>query len=180
LRSIVEGRAEQSRNRALARVFRLQRVPFNAALSCGNKPRLAMEPPFKDWVLPAAIERRKQLERSDDYPSSHLRTGTEEAKMKFKPGESGNPGGRPKVVAEVQDLARQHAPAAIVELARLALKAKNETVRVAAIRELLDRGYGRPRQGLEITPPPTIDPMKMLLAEIAASTNYGDACDPHH
>ena len=91
--------------------------------------------------------------------------------MKFKPGQSGNPGGRPKVVAEVQELARQHAPAAIIELARLALKAKNETVRVAAIRELLDRGYGRPRQGLEITPPPTIDPMKMLLAEIAASTN---------
>jgi hypothetical protein len=66
--------------------------------------------------------------------------------MKFKPGQSGNPGGRPKVVAEVQDLARQHAPAAIVELARLALKAKNETVRVAAIRELLDRGYGKPRR----------------------------------
>jgi hypothetical protein len=38
------------------------------------------------------------------------------------------------------------APAAIVELARLALKAKNETARIAAIRELLDRGYGRTRQ----------------------------------
>ena len=71
----------------------------------------------------------------------------------------------------MQELARQHAPAAIIELARLALKAKNETVRVAAIRELLDRGYGRPRQSLEITPPPMNDPMKMLLAEIAASAN---------
>jgi Tannase and feruloyl esterase len=66
--------------------------------------------------------------------------------MKFRKGESGNPGGRPKVLGEVQELARQHAPSAIAELARLALKAKNETARIAAMRELLDRGYGRPRR----------------------------------
>jgi hypothetical protein len=32
------------------------------------------------------------------------------------------------------------------ELARLAIKAKSETARVAAIRELLDRGYGKTAQ----------------------------------
>jgi hypothetical protein len=68
-------------------------------------------------------------------------------------GWSGNPGGRPKVLGEVQELARQYAPTAIVELARLALKAKSETARIAAIRELLDRGYGRSRQALEISAP---------------------------
>ncbi|QOZ25902.1 DUF5681 domain-containing protein [Bradyrhizobium sp. CCBAU 51753] len=87
--------------------------------------------------------------------------------MKFQPGQSGNPGGRPKVVAEVQNLARQHAPAVVAELARLALKAKSETARIAAIRELLDRGYGKPRLGLDIEPLPSMDPIKMLLAEIA-------------
>ena len=85
--------------------------------------------------------------------------------MKFRKGQSGNPGGRPKIVAEVQELARQHAPAAIAELGRLALKARNETTRVAAIRELLDRGFGKPRQGLEITPS-TINPVQQLLDEI--------------
>lgn len=40
--------------------------------------------------------------------------------------ESGNRGGRHKVLGEVQELARQHAPSAIAELARLALKAKSE------------------------------------------------------
>jgi hypothetical protein len=53
--------------------------------------------------------------------------------------ESGNPGGRPKVLGEVQELARQHAASAIAELARLAVKARSETARIAAIRELLDR-----------------------------------------
>ena len=37
----------------------------------------------------------------------------------FKPGESGNPGGRPKVVAEVRELARQHTAAAIQTLASI-------------------------------------------------------------
>ena len=67
----------------------------------------------------------------------------------FKKGESGNPGGRPKLIAEMRELARAHAPDAIKELARLAIKAKSETARVAAIRELLDRGYGKAQQIVE-------------------------------
>ena len=62
---------------------------------------------------------------------------------KWAKGESGNPGGRPKVLAGLRELARKHAPAAIKELVRLATKAESEVVRVAAIRELLDRGYGK-------------------------------------
>ena len=49
--------------------------------------------------------------------------------------------GCPKALEDVQELARQHVPAAIAELARLAVKAKSETARIAACRELLDRDY---------------------------------------
>ena len=87
--------------------------------------------------------------------------------MKFRKGQSGNPGGRPKVLGEVQELARQYAPQAIVELARLAVKAKNENARIAAIRELLDRGYGRPRQVMEVSVPAD-NPLQLLLDEIDA------------
>ena len=61
---------------------------------------------------------------------------------------SGNPGGRPKAVEEIRELACAHCPDAIAELARLAVKAKSEAARIAAIRELLDRGYGKATQPL--------------------------------
>jgi hypothetical protein len=92
---------------------------------------------------------------------------------KFCKGISGNPGGRPKVLADVQELARQYAPAAIVELARLALKAKNENARIAAIRELLDRGYGRPRQAMEFSAPAG-DPLQLLFEELDALSRKPD------
>jgi hypothetical protein len=84
---------------------------------------------------------------------------------KFCKGVSGNPGGRPRVVAGLQELARHHGPAVIGELARLALKARSESARIAAIRELLDRGYGRSRQAMEISAPAG-DPLQLLFEEL--------------
>jgi len=52
---------------------------------------------------------------------------------KWVKGQSGNPGGRPKVLGDLCELARQHAPAAFKELARLARNAKNETGQVQEV-----------------------------------------------
>jgi Family of unknown function (DUF5681) len=67
----------------------------------------------------------------------------------WKRGQSGNPGGRPKVVAEIRELARQHGHEAIQRLVAL-MHSSNEGVAVRAAEALLDRGYGRPLQGLEL------------------------------
>jgi hypothetical protein len=84
----------------------------------------------------------------------------------FQPGVSGNPGGRPKSLGTLRALARTHAAQAIAELARLAVHARSETARIAAIRELLDRAYGKPTQFLATDN--DIVPEHLSAAEIRA------------
>lgn len=67
--------------------------------------------------------------------------------MTFVKGQSGNPGGRPKAAIAIKELARQHSDAAIETLVA-ALKAENESTRVAAANSLLDRGWGKPAQAI--------------------------------
>ena len=62
----------------------------------------------------------------------------------FRKGVSGNPGGRPKVVAEVRDLARAHTGTALATLVDICRNGESESARVAAACALLDRGWGKP------------------------------------
>lgn len=65
-----------------------------------------------------------------------------------------------KATQELQDLARVHTPAAIKELARLAVAAESETARVAAINSLLDRGHGKPAQSIGLGQAPDLAPIE--------------------
>ena len=49
---------------------------------------------------------------------------------------------------DVEALARTHAAGAMTELARLASSAESETVRLAAIKELLARAFGKSAQDM--------------------------------
>ena len=67
--------------------------------------------------------------------------------MPFQKGKSGNPGGRPKVVGEVQTLARQYTKEAIETIRQIMCDRKtHSSARVTAAIAILDRGYGRPSQ----------------------------------
>lgn len=67
--------------------------------------------------------------------------------MAFQPGQSGNPGGRPKETAEIKAAARLHGKKAIEKLAALLDSPDDRTV-IAASQALLDRGYGKPAQAI--------------------------------
>jgi hypothetical protein len=54
-----------------------------------------------------------------------------------------------KATAEIRDLARADGPAVFKELVRLAFKSNSEQTRVAAIKEILDRAYGRASQPID-------------------------------
>ena len=61
----------------------------------------------------------------------------------FAPGQSGNPGGRPKDEYNVGELARSYTLEAIETLVDLMRHGKDERVRGTAAQALLDRGWGK-------------------------------------
>ena len=96
----------------------------------------------------------------------------------FKKGQSGNPGGRSKVVKEVQDLARQHTTDAIKTLVAICKRGQSEAARVAAASAILDRAYGKPTQTVNTNV--RRSPVQFTddeLAAIAAGSSEGDAVE---
>ena len=71
----------------------------------------------------------------------------------FQPGQSGNPGGRPKDISIVRDLARTHTSDAIQTLVSIMRDGRKEAARVAAAQAILDRGWGKAVQDLDIAGP---------------------------
>ena len=72
----------------------------------------------------------------------------------FKPGQSGNPNGRPKIPPELREAAKAAAPEALqtaIDLMRDARVEPADRLRAATI--VLDRAYGKPVQSTEISGP---------------------------
>lgn len=67
----------------------------------------------------------------------------------FKPGQSGNPKGRPKLAYDVQAIARSYAPEVFEVLHELLLHGKPDAVRATCADLLLQRAYGKPVQPVE-------------------------------
>jgi hypothetical protein len=96
----------------------------------------------------------------------------------WKPGESGNPAGRPKGIAKaVRE--RVPDPAALVDvLLEVANDPRAKPLeRISAVRELLDRGYGKAPtfQAIEGQDPLELDSIAAEIHQIAAELRAGRA-----
>jgi hypothetical protein len=70
--------------------------------------------------------------------------------MVWKPGQSGNAKGRPPMLTAIAPMARKHSEKAIRTLVEIAEKGTPDSARVSAAVALLDRGFGRPAQSIEM------------------------------
>jgi hypothetical protein len=83
----------------------------------------------------------------------------------FQPGTSGNPGGRPRDIADMRESAQTYAGKALDTLAEL-LDSDNQRVRVQAATAILDRAYGKP--ATNASEGPSVKPLsQMSYAEAA-------------
>lgn len=65
--------------------------------------------------------------------------------MAFEPGKSGNPGGRPRLPAEVREMARGYTEQCIRKAGSL-IEHKDPNVSLKALTFLMDRAWGKPTQ----------------------------------
>ena len=85
-------------------------------------------------------------------------------------GQSGNPGGRPRILEAVRDIARESTTLAIETLRTIAADTDApHAARVSAATALLDRAWGKPMQGhavMAVTAPKSVK--EMTDAELMA------------
>jgi hypothetical protein len=83
-------------------------------------------------------------------------SGTGERPGRFKKGQSGNPGGRPKKTQEELDLVaacKAKTPEALATIAQIMVSGENERNRLAAAQAIIERGYGKAVQPVESSGP---------------------------
>ncbi|SRR5260370_30174157 len=84
-------------------------------------------------------------------PANRRKTG-QRKRTSWRPGQSGNPRGRPKKTPEqkeIEELARQLSTGAMERLGQIAMMGDDKDA-VRACEAILDRGFGRSRQHLDV------------------------------
>jgi hypothetical protein len=93
----------------------------------------------------------------------------------FRPGQSGNPNGRPKKVRELTAIADENAETAMRTLAKL-MTSSDDRVALAAAQALLDRSMGKPAQtNINVNKSDVAD---LDIAELYAIAQSGSTGDP--
>jgi HEAT repeat protein len=93
---------------------------------------------------------------------------------RFKPGQSGNPGGRKPLPEELKARLRDLSPKAVDALEQ-ALESADDRVRISAATALLDRAYGKPQQQTDVNM--NVDAAQAHLAALVALARKRDTRD---
>ena len=116
-------------------------------------------------IMPQVIEVSESRERS----LANLRI--------WQPGQSGNPGGRPKTVVDAVAICQKHGEKACQVLEKL-LDSKDERIQFAAAKEVLDRGFGKPVQAVTSdNPVATLTFLHLVAAKQWSDANAGRVVD---
>lgn len=93
----------------------------------------------------------------------------------FQKGQSGNPGGRRKADPALRDIARSHTAEAIKALLRVMRSKRSPAAAVVmAAREILDRGYGRPAQTMDMRGALSLEQLVARAGQIAGKQGADD------
>ena len=96
----------------------------------------------------------------------------------WKPGQSGNPHGRPRAPVDIAALAREHGPRCI-QVAVDLLKDPDSRIRLGALNAVLDRGFGRPNQNVTATGDGTLT-LHLLAAQASGRDLLNNAPGHEH
>jgi hypothetical protein len=96
------------------------------------------------------------------------------ANGRFAPGASPNPGGRPREIGDVRELARSHTAESVETLATIMRSGKSEVARITAATSLLDRGWGRPVQALDVSRREITNPAELTEEELTEIIRRGE------
>jgi len=120
---------------------------------------------FSNSIGNAAMEDQETASAANSARSAPLRP----IGRPFVKGQSGNPRGRPRRDYDLAELARAHTPAALATLAEIMSdKSAQPSARVAAASAILDRGWGKAPQSLDLKHSLHIaDEFEALIREIS-------------
>jgi hypothetical protein len=99
------------------------------------------------------VSAQKAVRRVREKPAKKIGNTTENSGEQRKvigrpwlPGQSGNPGGRPAIAAEVREFAGAHSIEALKKVVRIMRTSRDHSTVLAAARTVLDRAIGKPQQ----------------------------------